>query len=208
MHCIFELHQSNEVAAAHRSTSSRRIGSSSIDATHSLRETVMKHVQQRFLCMHSILCLVKDDALRAVDHFSSLLEPACCRQTVHKNRVRIRQFHHSAIDLIRHKDLLPHIGLLVRDSIRHPGVAVDYIRALRSLLDVSGDRNITPQSLTLCDDFLFHFITLSFIHGTANSHLHSQNASESHQIVRHIIRDVAEKCQFQALGIAFFLHDC
>ena len=96
------------------------------------RLCLAKTVQQdAVLCMHSVLCLLKDLALRALNHTVSRLSAPLRRQTVQEQRILACCSHQLLVHL--------HRQLTLRQACTDPG---------RGLLDALCDSSLVSPKRT------------------------------------------------------------
>src|SRR5690349_15812353 len=100
--------------------------------------------------MQTIPCLIPDNTLRSVYHFSGYFLATMGRQTVHEDRAGLGAFHQGSVDDVSRKRLLADRLLLL---LAHggPDVSVNYIGSIDSLGGISDNAHVRVRLRALQD---------------------------------------------------------
>mmetsp|Transcript_58873 Transcript_58873/g.137545 ORF Transcript_58873/g.137545 Transcript_58873/m.137545 type:complete len:286 (+) Transcript_58873:68-925(+) len=146
--------------------------------------------QECLLGMQSVLSLVKDYRLRAIDNFCCLLHSSCCWQAIHEDGIRLCQLQQLSIHLVWHEHCLSLLFLLLRYAIAHPTIAINNVNAgdglLRSCAFGDLGTGLFLQHLALVPNCCFDLSHAS------QSEVKAHQRGQSHKVISNVVLQIAE----------------
>jgi len=151
--------------------------------------------------VETVLSLVENDGVRAIDNLSGLLVATHGREAVHEDDVGLGVGEKLGGDLERHELLATHLGLILGDTVAHPAVGVDNIDALNSLDGGLADEDLTARGLAELFALLKNFglDVEALTSGTSDTHLVTHDGGSTHEIVGHIVVEITAVSHLEAL---------
>jgi len=168
----------------------------------SLKATGVEKEEHKSLAgVKTVLSLVENDGVRAIDNISSLLVATHCREAVHEDNIGLGVRKKLGGDLERHELLATHLSLILRDTVAHPTVSIDNIDTVDSLNSGLADKNLTTRGLAelfaLFKNFRLDIKALTS--GTSNTHLVTHDSGSTHEIISHIVVKITTVSHLEAL---------
>lgn len=158
---------------------------------------------------HSVLGLVEDDALWAIDDLSSALDTTGGWKAVHEDGVLLGLGHELGGNLVWLEDSKPLLELALWNVVGKDGVSVDDVGALDGSIDIVGDDDLTTgllaEFLALVKDLLLDGVLL--IGWAAAPALEAEHGANPHEIVGDVVSNIAEVGEDGALEGAPVLND-
>mmetsp|Transcript_98146 Transcript_98146/g.219923 ORF Transcript_98146/g.219923 Transcript_98146/m.219923 type:complete len:297 (-) Transcript_98146:310-1200(-) len=162
--------------------------------------------QERLLRVQPVLRLVEDHGMGPIYDLRRLLHPARGGQAVHEDAIGLGKLHQLGVHLERHKHLLSRLLLILGNAVAHPAVAVDDVyvhdRLLGGLEDLDLGAGLGLQRLDLDPDLILDFPSASKVQVVAHE------SRGAHEVVCHIVLEIAEVGHGNALPATLVLDDC
>jgi len=162
---------------------------------------VEKEQHESLAGVETVLGLVKDDGVGAIDNLSGLLVATHGGETVHEDHVGLGVRKKLGGDLERHELLTTHLGLFLGDAVAHPAVGVHDIDTVNSLNSGLAHKNLTTRGLaelfTLFKNFGLDIKALTS--RTSNTHFITHDSSSTHEIIGHIVVKITTISHLQTL---------
>mmetsp|Transcript_91214 Transcript_91214/g.295029 ORF Transcript_91214/g.295029 Transcript_91214/m.295029 type:complete len:244 (-) Transcript_91214:394-1125(-) len=155
--------------------------------------------------MKPVLRLVKHDGLWAINDLRGLFHAPGGRQTVHERAVGLCELHQLGSHLERHEQLLSRFLLVLGDAITHPAIAIDGVHASHGLLRRLEDLHLAPRLLLELADLLPDLLLDAAGPRKVQGEAHQRRGA--HEVVRHVVLEVAKVCHLQPLPSALVLYD-
>ncbi|KAG7666467.1 hypothetical protein KSW81_008416 [Nannochloris sp. 'desiccata'] len=164
------------------------------------------HTRSAFCACRTVLGLVPDDRLRAVDDVSGDLVAAVGGQAVQEERVGLRVRHHGRVDAVgaEGRDAM---RLLVFFAHRDPGIGDDDVGPRDGRDRVGRDRDRAARLGRAALGIGDHRGTRRERRGGSDAHVHARRGPGKQVRLRHVARSVAEERDREPLEITAMLAD-